>query len=222
MVEEGRWARRPGIVGVGAGGHAKVLLEIVRARGELNPVALVDSNPALAGRMLFGVPVIGGDEELVRMRDQGVEHAFVGVGSTGDSRVRERIFEHLLALGFSIPRLVHPSAVVSPSAHLGRGVMIMAGAIVNAEAHLGDNVIVNSGAIVEHDCRVGDHAHLGPRASLAGGVTVGACAHVGIGAVVLQGLTVGARAIVGAGSVVLHDVPDGVTVFGVPARPRNK
>lgn len=206
------------VVGLGAGGHAKVLIEILRLKGGYEIVGLLDPDPALCDGDVLGVPVLGGDDLLPELRDQGVDYAFIGLGSVGDVGPRRRLYQTALRHGFQIVAAIHPQAVVSQSAEIGNGVTIMAGAIVNAAARLGDDVIVNTGAVVEHDCIIADHAHVATGAHLAGAVRVGEGAHVGLGSSVLQGVRIGLNAIVGAGAVVLEDVPDGTTVAGVPAR----
>jgi UDP-perosamine 4-acetyltransferase len=205
------------IIGYGAGGHARSLLEALRAGGRFDVVGLADDDPSLAGTDVLGVPVVETDA-LERFRAEGVEHAFVGVGGVASSAARRRAFARLESAGFILPEIVHRTAVVSPWAQLGRGVQLLALAVVNAAAVLGDGVIVNTGAIVEHDCVIGASAHLGPRAVLGGHVTIGEDAHVGMGAVVVEALRVGAGAFVAAGAAVVADVPDGARVGGVPAR----
>jgi len=206
------------VVGLGAGGHAKVMIEALRLAGGVEIVALLDANPSLHGTRVAGVEVLGGDERLDEIRAAGTTHAFIGVGGARSNEPRRAVFERARAHGFSLVTAVHPSAVVSASASLGEGAAVLARAVVNADAVLGRNVIVNTAAIVEHDCRVGDHAHIASGARLAGGVTIAAGAHIGLGASVRQGISVGAAALVGAGAVVVDDVPDGAIVVGVPAR----
>jgi UDP-perosamine 4-acetyltransferase len=205
------------ILGYGAGGHARSLLEALRAQGRFDVVALADDDPDLDGTTVLGVPVVAG--ALGDWRERGVEHAFVGVGGVSSADGRRRAFARLADAGFALPPVVHAAAAVSPWAELGRGAQVLAAAVVNAAAALGDGAIVNTGAIVEHDCVVGRSAHVGPRAVLGGHVAVGDGAHVGMGAVVVEGLRVGAGAFVAAGAVVTADVADGVRVAGVPARP---
>jgi UDP-perosamine 4-acetyltransferase len=206
------------IIGIGAGGHAKVMLEILRLDPGCRLVGLLDRNRELWGKEIAGVPVLGGDELLDKLRAEGIHHAFIGVGSAGNSARRQKLYELALSHGFQVVPAIHPQAVISPSARIGAGVAIMAGAIINADAQIGDNVIINTGAIVEHDCSIGNHTHIATGALLAGGVHIGNGSHVGVGASVKQGMRIGRNAIVGAGAAVVKDVPENSVFAGVPAR----
>lgn len=206
------------VIGLGAGGHAKVVIEILRRMPQIDLVGLLDCDEALWHTKVLGVQVLGGDRLLPELRTGGLRWAFIGVGSVGDSSGRRRLYKMARSHGFEMISAIHPGAVISPSVRMGSGVTVMAGAIVNADAAFGENVIVNTGAIVEHDCTIGNHVHISPGARLASLVQVGDGAHVGLGACVLQGVTIGRNVVVGAGAVVVEDVPDEVTVVGVPAR----
>ena len=210
---------RTRVVGIGAGGHAKVVIDILRQMGRYEIVALVDSDRELWGSEVLGVRVFGDDKYLPELYAQGVRDAFIGVGTVGDSQSRTRVYELAHRHGFRIVLAIHPTAVVAASAKIGDGPTIMANAIISPDARLGDNVIVNTRAVVEHDCVIGDHVHIATGAVLSGMVTVGRGAHIGAGATVRQGLTIGEGAIVGAGAVVVRDVLAGTTVVGVPAEP---
>ena len=206
------------VVGFGAGGHAKVVIEILRSMQGHHIVGLLDSRQELWGKQVLGVEVLGDDSLMTELKERGTNNAFIGVGTVGDAQPRRQLYEKVLGFGFQIVPAIHAVAVVSPSATIGDGPTIMAGAIVNANAVIGNNVIVNTGAIVEHDCVIGDHTHIATGARLAGGVHVGAGSHIGIGAVVRQEIRIGEGAIVGAGAVVVRDVSPGTTVIGVPAK----
>jgi UDP-perosamine 4-acetyltransferase len=205
------------VIGLGAGGHARVVVDILRLGGH-DIVGLLDPDGKLADTRVEGVLVLGGDELLAGMRDRGVRAFFVGVGSTRNTAARRRLYETGRQAGLEPLAALHPAAVVAGSAKLGAGVTLMAGAIINPGVRLGENVIVNTGAVVEHDSVVGDHCHVAPGAVLGGGVQMAEAAHVGSGAVVREQCTIGPEAVVGAGAVVISDVPAGVTVVGVPAR----
>ncbi len=208
------------VVLVGAGGHARSILEALANSGEFEAVACTDPQPALHGSNLDGVPVVGGDDRLPTLLGEGVEGAVIALGGTGDNRPRARTYEEVAALGFALPVVRSSSAIVAGSAALGPGTVILAGAIVGPGARIGANVIVNSGAVVEHDCVLGDHVHVASGAVLGGAVTIGEGAHVGLGATVRQGIDIGPRAVVGAGAVVVANVRERALVVGVPARER--
>jgi sugar O-acyltransferase (sialic acid O-acetyltransferase NeuD family) len=206
------------VVGFGAGGHAKVVIEILRSMQEYEIVGLLDTQKDLWSTRVLGVEVLGDDSLMAELKQRGISHAFIGIGTVGDTQPRRQLYEKVAGFGFQLVPAIHSVAVVSSSATIGVGPTIMAGAIVNANAVIGNNVIVNTGAIVDHDCVIGDHTHIATGARLAGGVQVGTGSHIGIGAVVRQEIRIGEGAIVGAGAVVVHDVPPGTTVMGVPAR----
>jgi len=206
------------VVGVGAGGHAKVVVEIVQLIDRYSIVGLLDADIKKKGTELLNVPILGDDSLLSELYQRGVRHAFVALGSIDIGSRRRSVYEMLTQLNFEVIAAVHSSAVISKSARLGNGVTVMATAVINANSEIGHNVIINTGTIVEHDCVVGDHVHIATGASLAGNVTVGTGSHIGAGAVVLQGRTIGENSIIGAGAVVVRDVPDDVVVMGVPAR----
>lgn len=185
-------------------------------------MACTDSRAHLHGRELDGVPIVGGDDRLQLLLRDGVEGAIVSVGATGDNTGRAEIFERVAALGFVLPVVCSPSAVVAQNTVLGAGTVVLTGAIVGAGAHLGHNVVINTAAVIEHDCLIGSHAHIASAAVLGGAVTVGEGAHVGLGAAVRQGARIGAHALVGAGAVVVGNVRDGAVAMGVPARERRE
>ncbi len=205
-------------VGLGAGGHARSVIDALGGDPGVRVVGLLDRDAERVGDRFSGVEILGDDHWLASARRSGITHFFVGVGSVGDPGTRQRLFEIGRHWGLVPLVVVHPSATVSREATLAPGTVVLAGAIVNAGAHVAENAIVNTGAIVEHDCRIAAHAHVATGARLAGGVSVGEGSLVGIGSIVRQGIEIGRRAVVGAGAVVVSDVPDWTRVVGVPAR----
>ena len=179
------------VIGVGAGGHARVVIDTLSLEREVDIQALVDADPRLHGQSLYDIPILGDDSLLRRFLEQGLEDAFVGIGGGGDSCCRQQAFHRLKEEGFRILSVVHPHAYVSARAELEEGVQILVAGVVNAGAEIGRNSLVNSGAVVEHDCIIQRDVHIATGARLGGGVLVEAGAHVGMGATVIQGVRIG-------------------------------
>ena len=203
------------IVVWGAGGHARVVAEILRLGGFTIAGFLDDVDPARRGEPFLAARILGGREELEALRRDGVGSAIVAIG---DNAARLEAAAVLRERGFELPAAVHPSAAVAATARIGDGSVVCATAVVGPAAVLGRDVIVNTAATVDHDCAVEDGAHLAPGVHLGGWATVGRGSFVGLGALVADRARVGAGSVVGAGSLVLHDVPPGVVAWGSPAR----
>jgi len=199
---------------VGAGGHGKVVLDIIRSAGQHRPVGFLDADPGRIGANIHGLDVLGQINLLPKLKSKA-RGAIVAIG---DNRTRLIYAEKLRQEGFELVSAVHPRATVASTAKLGTSVVVSAGAVVGADAAIEDCVIVNSLAIVEHECHIAKGAHICPAAALAGRVSIGETAFIGLGSRIIQCLSVGRGAVVGAGAVVIADVPDFSTVVGVPAR----
>jgi sugar O-acyltransferase (sialic acid O-acetyltransferase NeuD family) len=200
---------------VGAGGHGRVVADLAELLGWDSIAFLDDGWPERTANRAW--PIIGKVADLARL-GAGYDATLVTIGVNA---ARLALHRKVRELSFAIPALVHPSAVVSRHATMGRAAVVLANVAVNAFAAVGEAVILNTACTVDHDCKVGDGVHISPGAHLAGTVTVGDRSWIGIGAAIRQGITIGSDVMIGAGSVVVADVADGVVAMGVPARPRN-
>jgi sugar O-acyltransferase (sialic acid O-acetyltransferase NeuD family) len=205
-----------GVILLGAGGHAKVVLEMLQL---MQTKVLGVSCPLLYAQQVQqwrGLAVLGDDDVLNKFNPAQVK-LVNGVGMMPHSQARYVLFNKARQAEFEFINLVHPSAVVSPSVQLGQGVQIMAGAVIQADSKIADNVIINSRALIEHDCDIASHSHIAPGAVLCGQVTVAEQVFVGAGATVIQGIELAAGAVVGAGTVVVKNLAADATVRGVSA-----
>lgn len=198
---------------IGYSGHAFVVTGILKSAGiavhgycdneekSVNPFNLT----------YFGTERSEGG--LAAIREHG---CFIAVG---DNAIRKKIYDNLVQQDIYPSNAIHATAFIDPSAGIAeQAVMISAGAIINPLARIETGAIINTGCIIEHECRVGAFAHIGPGAVLCGNVSVGEGTFVGANAVVRQGISIGKNVMIGAGAVVIKNVPDDVTVMGVPAK----
>ena len=204
---------------IGGGGHCSEVVDVIGASASDVAIAGVVERDGSTATCASGLPVIGCDDDLAELHLLGVTCAIVTVGALGAGEKRALLFERALKAGLKPLSLRSIYAVISTSAVIGDGSVIMPGAIINANALIGRNCIINTGAIIEHGVVIDDHCHIGPGATICGGVHAHEKVMIGAGATIIQSVEIGTSVVVGAGSVVLRDVPDGVVVAGVPARP---
>lgn len=192
---------------IGAGGHAKVILDCIENEAKYKIFQVIDD-------------VIEGDflnQIKVKKRNKNQDYKTLNtIIAIGNPKHRKNIAEQLKS---NFIMTIHPSAVVSKYAKIGKGSQVLATSVINADATIGNHCIINSGAIVEHDCVLEDYVHVAPNATLGGGVKVGESSHIGIGATIIQNISIGKNVIIGAGAVVTHNIPDNCTAVGIPAKP---
>lgn len=200
------------VIVLGAGGHAKVCIEILQEMGKA--VAYCISEKSDPNNYCLNVPILKGEHNLEALYLQGYHQAFVAIGA---NKIRERLALLVCTLGYELTNAISMHAYISPSVTLGVGIAIMPGAIINAATIIEDLVIVNTGATVDHDCVIQKATHIAPQCGLAGHVTVGQQCLLGVGCLAIPGTTIGEQTTIGAGSVILSDIPAFSTAFGTPA-----
>lgn len=204
---------------LGAGGHAKVLLDLAH-RCSLPVLGVYD--PLFAGRGVTewrGLPVLG-DDGAVDSHAPDEVLLVNGVGGLAGQSGRRDLYEAFHARGFRFATLVHPSALIGEGVFLGEGAQVMAGAVLQADTRVEDNAIINTRASIDHDCVIGPHAHVAPGAVLCGDVWVGESVHIGSGAAVIQGLRIAEHAVVGAGACAVRDLAPRTMLLGPGSRER--
>ncbi len=200
-----------GVLILGGGGHARMCIDILRQMGTYRIHGIVDPNLEI-GATVMGVPVLGNDDDLGRLRKQDIQLAVLGIGAPTEHQRRDELFRRLKGAGFSIPNLIHPSACIEPSASLGEGNQIMAHATVGSAVRIHDNSIVNSGSVVSHDSTLRDNVHIAPGAILAGGVRVGRNTLIGMGVTIYLGVEIGDNVTIFNGCRINRDVPANTVV----------
>lgn len=203
---------------LGAGGHARVIAEIVSRQGR-RLLGFLDDR--VTG-YVDGYHCLGPIDQLSRIVASLPDLRIALAIGIGDNRIRRRIVERIrmtmVAKQLVFATVIDPSAVISSHANIGAGTVIMPNAVVNNGARIGEHAIINTAAAVDHDCTIGDFVHLSPGVRLAGNVQVDHGAHIGTGAVAIPGVRIGCWSVIGAGSVAVREIPERVVAYGAPAR----
>jgi len=206
------------IVVIGGGGHAKVIISIIKKIKDFRIIGYTD----LADRGdILGVEYLGSDELLRQViRDHPSVTAVVGVGmlKNSDAHKRKQLFDLADSLGLNLPPIISPDAIINEDVEISDGTVVMDGVVINSGTVIGEGVILNTNCSVDHDCKVGSFTHVAPGATLSGGVTVGKNVLVGTGAVVIQHKEIVDNVLISAGSTVVKDILKTGTYFGSPAR----
>lgn len=200
---------------VGGGGHCKSVIDSILASGAYEELGVVDKQETVTYQ---DVSFVGTDDDLAALYNDGWNEAFITVGSVGDTRLRRKLFNLIDDIGFVIPVIADPSAVIAEDAVIGRGTFIGKRAVVNSDCSIGEASIINTGAIIEHECLIGDFAHISPGAVLCGQVKIGSNSHIGAGSVVRQQIIIGKNVLTGVGSVIVCDLPDNIKAYGNPCK----
>ena len=194
------------VIILGAGGHARVLIECLRTR-ESVILGITDSKRK-EGESFCGVDVLGGDEIIL---EHPIETIYLvnGIGQTQKSTKRLEVSQRMRSFGFRFTTIIHPAATVAADVQMAEGVQIMAGAIIQPGTSIGEDSIINTGTLIDHDCTIGTSCHICPGVTLSGGVRVGDRSMICSGSTVIPNRSIGENAVIAAGSIVFVDIPEG-------------
>jgi sugar O-acyltransferase (sialic acid O-acetyltransferase NeuD family) len=188
---------------VGAGGHAKVLLETLRIT-KWNVIGLIAKDIIKDG-ILYGIKVLGDDQVIQEFSPDEVE-LVNGIGSLPGNMLRWELAKKFRSKGFSFSQIIHPSTCIAEDVIIFQGAQVMAGSVLQSGVEIGEDCIINTGVLIDHDCRIDANCHLSPGVTLCGDVRIGKNTHIGAGVTVIQGIEIGDNAIVAAGSVVYKNI----------------
>lgn len=205
---------------IGSGGHARSVISLIKAQGHFQVAGVLSVESVVAaGEKICGVDLLGDLELLSDLSANGVVNAHLALGSGYERRKYSKL---LWSQGFIIPKLIHPSALVDPTAVLEEGVQIFANTYIGPLVEIREGALINTGTVIEHETKIGAFTTVSPSVTVAGRSSIGSDVFVGVGANVADKLEIGDGATIGAGSTVLSNIQDGVLAFGTPALPKGE
>ncbi len=194
------------VIVIGAGGHGKVVADIIIKSGD-NLLGFLDDAKA-CGEPFFGSKILGKVQDFNKF----LKCKFIV--AIGDNKIREEISRS----NMDFYTAIHPKAVIGTGALIGKNTAIMANAVINSDAVIGDGVIINTGAVVEHDCKIGSFSHISPKATVCGTVNIGRRTWIGAGAVIRNNVSISDDVLIGAGGIVVKNVSVSGVYVGNPAK----
>lgn len=205
------------IVLFGGGPHIAYCIEIIEKENKYKIIGLTDTNSSI-GDIILGYPVIGSQNELVKLVEEYKIDA--GLISIGDNYSRNIVYDCVKGQipDFEFINAIHPSVIIGKNVKIGFGVVIMAGCIINTNARIGNFGFLATGAQLEHDCCMEDYSSLSAGSVTGGKVRIGKYSAITMGVIVLDRINIGENVVVGSGSLVTKDIPDNVLVYGHPAK----
>lgn len=202
------------IIIIGGGGHAKVIISILKKLNQYDIVGYTD--PENTDEIL-GIPYIGNDDRLNSFFRDGVNNAVIGIGQIKTADFRRKILDICKHIGFNLPAIESPNTIINEDVRIGKGTVVMDGVTINSGSYIGECSIVNTNASIDHDCSIGDFTHIAPGVTLSGEVKVGKNVLIGTGAIIIQQINIPDNTIISAGSTVLESIDKPGIYRGNPA-----
>jgi len=203
------------IVVIGGGGHAKVIISILKKIDTYEIVGYTDVENI--GEIL-GVKYRGNDSVLKYLYKNGIKNAVLGLGFIESNKKRKNVLKEISNIDFNYPAIISNNAVINEDVTTGMGTVIMDGVVINAGSKIGKFCIINTKSSIDHDCIIKNHTHIAPGVTLSGGVEIGNNVLIGAGATIIQYKKAVDNAIIGAGSTVLEDINEQGLYGGIPAK----
>jgi len=203
------------IVLLGSGGHAKVVLDIVKRMNRYKIIGVVSKD---SKTRFCDLPILGNDNILPDLFNDGIRNVVMGIGGYRDNLLRKEVFLKVKNMGFNFISAIDPSAVISDSAIIGEGVVIFSGVVINSETILGDNVIIATGTTIDHETKIEDHVLVSAGVTIGANVIICEGSLLALGSNVISGITLGKNVILGAGATVVKNINRPGVYIGIPAK----
>lgn len=204
------------IILLGGGGHCKACIDVIEAESKYKIIGIVDVKNKI-GQKVLGYPVIGCDEDLIDLVRK-CKAFLITIGQLKNSQTRKDKFDYLKSIGANFPTIISPDAVISKTATIDEGTIVMHGAILNSDSKIGKNCIINTGCLIEHDVVIGDNTHLSTNSTINGQCEIGSQVFLGSGSILINNINIVPNVVIGAGSLVLKSVMEPGVYVGAPVK----
>jgi len=195
---------------IGAGGHSKVIIDIIHELDNYNIIGIYDDNKI---GYFSGIKIIGKISEIENKENKENDYFIIGIGN---DKIRKKISEEYNQLKWAI--LIHPKTIIAKTSTIKEGTVVCAGAIIQTEVEVGKHCIINTNCSIDHESIISDYCSICPSSTICGQVKVGESSFIGANSTIIQTIEVGKECIIGAGSVVIRNISNNSKVVGNPAK----
>ena len=192
------------IILLGNGGHCKSCIDVIENSADFCVKGIISKNPYYPGTFM-DYEILGNDDDILKFFNNE-DYGLVAVGQIKSAKKRIFLFNLLTKNNINLATVKSKYSLVSRSAELGEGTIIMHKSVINSGANIGMNCILNTNCIIEHDVKIGNHCHISTGAIINGGVTIGSESFLGSGCIIREGVNIGDNVLVSAGMVVMSDI----------------
>jgi len=207
------------IIIFGCGGHAKIIVDCIETTKIFKPLGFIDDKN-------YDIPFskkikyLGSIKNLNKIIKKYNLKTTFGIAAVGSNIIRRKIVEKVKEQNknFQWANIIHPSAVISKSAKIGSGNMILAGSIICAETKIHNHVSINTGTYIDHNNNFLDFSSTGPGVTTGGNVKVGKDSFLGIGTAVRHNITIGDNTVIGGQSFVCKNCQPDSLYYGIPSK----
>jgi sugar O-acyltransferase (sialic acid O-acetyltransferase NeuD family) len=198
----------------GAGGHAKVIIDIIEKQNEYKLVGLIDPYKE-KNEEHFGYPILGNNRDY-----SIINRVYGGIIAIGDNWVRYKTSLFIISKNnsFRFMCFIHPFSMIARGVKIGKGSIIMPGVIINSDTIIGNHCIINTNTSIDHDCNIGNYVSLAPKVTTGGHVNISDYSAIGLGTNIIQNINIGEHTIIGAGSTVVRHIGSNIVAFGTPCK----
>jgi sugar O-acyltransferase (sialic acid O-acetyltransferase NeuD family) len=202
---------------IGAGGHSKVVVDIIIHQKMYEIIGFIDNNLQIDSAIL-GYKVLGKEEDLLNLMDKFSISS--GIVAIGDNAIRSKVVERIkkVSKDFKFINCIHPNSNIAFDVEIGEGNVVMSGATINTSSKVGDHCILNTNSSIDHDNKISNFVSIAPNSVSGGNVTVNQFSAIGIGATIQHKVSIGSNCIIGAHSLVNKDTKPDSVYFGLPAK----
>lgn len=207
------------IIIIGSGKHAKVVIDILEDMNKYEIAGFISEGNQVDNEFC-GYPMLGNDDSLLEIFNQNeIINVAIGIGGwKNNNKLRKLIYSKVKNIGFQLPNVIHPTAIISKNVIMGEANVIFPGVIINTEVVLHNNIVIATGSTIDHETTIKDNVLVSAGVTVGGNVEIGEDCLLALGSKIVSDLIIQKKVIIAAGAVVVKNCSESGKYIGLPAK----